>query len=73
MSCFPNKNNPNVEMVLRIGPGMAKMKLLVGDYKLFIDSLLEIKSGGSKIFFQQDGHTRVEVEIVNHDKRDRRL
>ena len=73
MSYFPTKNDPNVEMVLRLGPGMAKMKLLVEDYKLFIDSLLEIKSGGSKIFFQQDGNTILEVEIVNYEKRDRRL
>ena len=65
MSYRPEYNVPHIHLDETISPDGLILTLRVGDFHSFLESLLDIKDGGQRIFQRQNYLRRLELRIVN--------
>ena len=65
MSYKPEYNVPHIHLDKIGGPDSLILTLRVSDFRSFIESLMDIKEGGRKIFRRQSHLQHLELRIIN--------
>ena len=64
MSYYPKFNDPNVEITSVVGSGGVDVTMHLGDFKSFIEQLMGIKDGGTRVFYTINDGKAVAVTMV---------